>query len=121
MRIAVPSETDAGLDSQRSGHFGHAAYFTVVDFDDDMNIVNVESIKNVDHDVEGCGGVINFALTLGLDGILTAGMGMPPFTRFTEAGVAVYADGTEPNVGKVLEMFAQGKVARMDPSAACRH
>ena len=39
MKIAIPSETDAGLESIRSGHFGHAAYMTVVEFDDDMNIV----------------------------------------------------------------------------------
>ena len=43
MKIAIPSETDAGLESIRSGHFGHAAYMTVVEFDDDMNIVGVES------------------------------------------------------------------------------
>lgn len=35
MKIAIPSETDAGLESIRSGHFGHAAYMTVVEFDDD--------------------------------------------------------------------------------------
>ena len=50
MKIAIPSETDAGLESIRSGHFGHAAYMTVVEFDDDMNIVGVESVKNADHD-----------------------------------------------------------------------
>ena len=46
MKIAIPSETDAGLESIRSGHFGHAAYMTVVEFDDDMNIVLL--IKNKD-------------------------------------------------------------------------
>ena len=56
MKIAIPSETDAGLESIRSGHFGHAAYMTVVEFDDDMNIVSVESVKNADHDAVGCGG-----------------------------------------------------------------
>lgn len=48
-------------------------------------------------------------------------MGMPPFMRFTNAGIKVYADTTEPNVGKAIELFAAGKVALMDPSAACRH
>ncbi len=121
MKIAIPSETDQGMKSQRSGHFGHAPYFTLVVYDDDMNIEGVEVVKNVDHDTEGCGGVIDFVEGLGVDGILTAGMGMPPFTRFTNAGVTVYSDTTEPNVGKVAEMFAVGKVAPMDPNAACRH
>lgn len=78
MKIAIPSETDAGLESIRSGHFGHAAYMTVVEFDDDMNIVGVESVKNADHDAVGCGGVIDFVSGIGVDGILTVGMGMPP-------------------------------------------
>ena len=67
------------------------------------------------------GGVIDFAIGLRLDGILAAGMGMPPFMRFTNAGIKVYADPTEPNVGKAIELFVAGKVALMDPSAACQH
>lgn len=121
MKIAIPSETDTGLESMRSGHFGHAAFFTIVEYDGDMNIKNVEVVRNVDHDAVGCGGVIDFVQGLGVDGILAAGMGMPPFTRFTESGVTVYSDTQEPNVGRVAEMFAEGRVARMDPNAACRH
>ena len=121
MKIGIPSETGEGKDSMRSGHFGHAPYFTIVTFDDDMNVIDLESVKNVDHDQVGCGGVIDFAIGLGLDGILAAGMGMPPFMRFTNAGIKVYADTTEPNVGKAIELFVAGKVALMDPSAACQH
>ena len=121
MKIAIPSETNAGLDSMRSGHFGHTPYFTLVTFDDGMNVTEVEAVQNVDHDVAGCGGVIDFVSGLDVDGILTVGMGMPPFTRFTNAGVTVYSDTTEPNVGKVVELFAAGKVQPMDPNAACRH
>lgn len=121
MKIAIPSESSTGFDSIRSGHFGHAPYFTLVTYTDDMDIENVESIQNVDHDAVGCGGVIDFVSSLNVDGILTAGMGVPPFTRFTNQGVKVYSDTTEPNVGKVAQMFAEGKVALMDPSAACRH
>lgn len=121
MRIAIPSESNTGLDSKRSGHFGHAPFFTIVTYADDMSIESVEAIQNVDHDAVGCGGVIDYVSGLGVDGILAVGMGMPPFTRFTNAGVRVYSDTTEPNVGKVAQLFAEGKVAPMNPSAACRH
>ncbi len=121
MKIAIPSESDAGLESMRSGHFGHAPYFTVVTFDDGMEVVSVEAVKNADHDAVGCGGVIDYAISLGIDGILCAGMGMPPFTRFTNAGIKVYRDGTQPSVGDVVRLFAAGEVDLMDPSAACRH
>lgn len=121
LKIAIPSETDAGFDSQRSGHFGHAPFFTIVTYNDDLSIADVEVVKNVEHDAYGCGGVIDYVLGLGLDGILATGMGVPPYTRFTENGMKVYSDRTEPNVGKVAEMFAAGLVAPMDPSTACRH
>ena len=121
MKIAIPSETAEGMASIRSGHFGHTPYFTVVEYDDAMNIVGAEVIKNVDHDEFGCGGVIDYVLGLGVDGILTVGMGMPPLMRFTENGVIVYSEGYTPVVGDVAKLFAEGKVERMSPEAACSH
>ena len=121
MKLAIPSETADGLAATRSGHFGHTPYFTVVEYDDDMNIVSAEAVKNVDHDQYGCGGVSQYVLSLGVDGILTAGMGRPPLMRFTESGVIVYADVSTPIVGDVARLFAEGKVERMSPEDACNH
>lgn len=121
MKIAIPSESDAGENAVRSGHFGHAPYFTIVEYDDSKNIVSFESVKNVDHDEFGCGGVIEYVLNLGVDGILTAGMGRPPLMRFTENGVTVYAETKTPYVGDVARVFAEGKVDRMSPADACSH
>ncbi len=121
MKIAIPSESADGLASTRSGHFGHTPYFTIVEYDGAMNIVSAESVRNVDHDQFGCGGVIEYVLGLGVDGILTAGMGMPPLMRFTENGVVVYAEVQTPNVGDVAKLFAAGQVERMSPDAACNH
>ena len=120
MKIAIPSETDKGLESTRSGHFGHTPYFTIVTVEDG-SIANVESVKNVDHDVAGCGGVIDYVLTLGVDGILTVGMGMSPLIRFTEAGVAVYTETQTANVGDVARLFVEGRVRTMLPEEACNH
>lgn len=121
MKLAIPSETADGLTSTRSGHFGHTPYFTIVEYDNDMSIISVESVKNVDHDQFGCGGVIEYVLGLGVDGILTVGMGRPPLMRFTENGVIVYSEVQTPNVGDVAKLFAEGKVDRMSPEAACNH
>ena len=122
MKIAIPSETDAGLASMRSGHFGHCPYFTIVEFDDgDKNIAGVETVKNVDHDEYGCGGVLDYVMTLGVDGLLTVGMGVPPLTRFTAAGITVYSERETPNVGDAAKLFAEGKVSIMSPEAACQH
>ena len=121
MKLAIPSETADGLDSIRSGHFGHTPYFTVVEYDDDMNIVGAEPVKNVDHDEFGCGGVIEYVMSLGVDGILTVGMGMPPLMRFTENGVIVYSERYTPGVGDAARLFATGNVERMSPEEACNH
>ena len=121
MKLAIPSETADGLNSVRSGHFGHTPYFTVVEYDADMNIVSAEPVKNVDHDAFGCGGVIDYVLGLGVDGILTVGMGQPPLMRFTQSGVIVYSERYTPNVGDVAKLFAEGKVDRMSPEEACSH
>ena len=120
MKIAIPSETDAGLNSVRSGHFGHAPYFTIVTIED-RQVKGAEVVKNVDHDQYGCGGVIQYVHTLGVDGILTVGMGMPPFRSFTNAGITVYSETNTPMVGDVAQLFAMGLVMPMDPSKACRH
>lgn len=121
MKIAIPSETADGLKSMRSGHFGHTPYFTVVEYDDAMNIISAEPVANVDHDALGCGGVIDYVLGLGVDGILTVGMGMPPLMRFTQNGVIVYSERCTPGVGDVAQLFAEGRVDRMSPDQACNH
>ena len=120
MKVAVPSETDQGLESVRSGHFGHAPYMTIVTIEDGK-VTGVESVKNAEHDAVGCGGVIQHVLGLGVDGILTVGMGRPPLMAFTENGVTVYSETQTPMVGDAAQLLAEGKVNIMDPSMACNH
>ena len=120
MRVAIPSETAAGLTSIRSGHFGHTPYFTIVTIEND-EITAVESVKNVDHDAVGCGGVIDFAMTLNLDAMITVGMGRPPLMRFTQGGIKVYSERMTPIVGDVVKAFIAGQCAPMALEDACNH
>ncbi len=120
MKLAIPSETAEGLQAMRSGHFGHAPYFTVVDIQDG-EVTAVEAVKNADHDTVGCGGVISFALGLGIDAMLTVGMGRPPLTRFTEAGVKGYSERTTPIVGDAVTRFLEGGCPLMSLEDACAH
>ena len=120
MRVAVPSDTDQGLESTRSGHFGHSPYFTIATVDNGK-IEKVEVFKNVDHDVNGCGGVIQYALSLGIDAIVVRGMGQPPFRAFTQNGASVFIDATAPTVGDVLQKFIAGDLRQMTLDQACVH
>lgn len=121
MRIVIPCETDELLDAPRSGHFGHAPWLTIVELDEKGEVTNVEAIRNVEHGEGGCGNVIMHVLGLDADAIITAGMGMPPLMRFTQAGIVVYADRSVLTAGEVLELFLNGQVARMSPDDACKH
>lgn len=120
MKVAIPSETADGLTSVRSGHFGHTPYFTIVTIEDGK-VTGVESVKNADHDEVGCGGVIEFAHGLGIDAMITAGMGQPPFMRFTQYGVAIYLEQQTPIVGDVVSKFLAGECPRMVLENACSH
>ena len=120
MKLAIPSETDAGLTSMRSGHFGHTPFFTIVTIEDGQ-IINVEAVKNIDHDEVGCGGVIQYALGLGIDALLAAGMGRPHFMRFTEGGIKVYFETESPIVGDAVARFIAGEVPEMVLDNACNH
>ena len=115
MKIAVTYEN-----GQIFQHFGHTEQFKIYQVEDGK-IVSAEAVKNVDHDQYGCGGVIEYVLDLGVDGILTAGMGRPPLMRFTENGVIVYADTSAPLAGDAARLFSEGKAQRMSPADACSH
>lgn len=121
MKIVVPSENANGLASMRSGHFGHAPFLTIVELDDQMNVVAAESQRNVEHGEGGCGNVIQHVLGLGADGILAAGMGMRPLSAFTAGGMTVYFETTQPIVGQAIAMLADGQVRTMTPADACHH
>lgn len=120
MKIAVPSESSDGLGAMRSGHFGHAPYMTVVTIEDNA-VQNVESFANADHDAVGCGGVIDYVINLGIDAIIAAGMGRPPFMRFTQGGLDVFIETQTPTVGGVIDRFIAGDLPQMTIDDACVH
>lgn len=121
MRVVIPCETDQLLEAPRSGHFGHASWLIVADLDEDQKITELKAVKNADHDVAGCGGVIQHVMGLNADAIIAAGMGMPPFTRFTQAGISVFIDRECPTAGEVLARFLEGGVPQMVLDDVCRH
>lgn len=120
MRLAVPAESDEGLTARRSGHFGHCAWFSIVTIEDGR-VTGVESVENIDHDTYGCGGIVDYVISLGVDAMLVAGMGRPPLERFTSAGVTVFVESQSPEVGRAVERYLAGEASVMSPDMACSH
>ena len=120
VKLAVPTTGKPGLESTRSEHFGHCDCFTIIDIDDG-EIKSVSGVDCPEHVEGGCLRPVNALADAGVDAIGAAGMGMRPLMGFNQAGIAVLHDATEPNVGKVAELVAQGRVPVMSPEVACNH
>lgn len=118
--LAVPTMGEAGLESERSGHFGHCDCFTVVKIEDGQ-ISSTSSLANPPHEEGGCLRPVGLLKEAGVDAIVAAGMGMRPMMGFADAGITVYFENQTPRVGDVARMVAAGEVPTMGPENACHH
>ena len=47
IKIIVPVEDDMGLSAQLAEHFGRAPFYALISLDENKQITNVETIKNM--------------------------------------------------------------------------
>lgn len=120
LKLAVPTMGAAGLDSERSGHFGHCDVFTVVDIQDGQ-VVAVSEIANPPHEEGGCLRPVGLLSAEGVDAIVAAGMGMRPMMGFNQAGIKVFFDNVHPKVADAVAAVIAGDAPEMTPDQACHH
>lgn len=118
MKLAVPTMGKAGLESERSGHFGHCDCFTLISIEDGK-IAQIEELSNVAHEEGGCLAPVMLLKEAGADAIVAAGMGMRPMMGFADAGITVLFDNTTPIVGDVAQKVIAGDVPEMGAENAC--
>jgi len=116
--IAVPSQAPGGLEAQRSGHFGHCDFFTLVEVDGD-SVNKVSVVENAPHHEGGCLDPVKLLASLGATEIVVGGMGARPLAFFGDMGITVYADQELPTVGEVLDALLQGNVPLMSALQVC--
>lgn len=80
LKLAVPTMGKAGLNAQRSGHFGHCDCFTLVDIVDG-ELTNVSELDNPPHEEGGCIAIVDLLKEQGVQAIAAAGMGMRALCR----------------------------------------
>ena len=114
MKLAVPTMGEAGLESERAGHFGHCDCFTVVEIADG-EITGTSEVANPPHEEGECMRPVGLLAKAGVDAIVAAGMGMRPLTGFNQAGITVYFENQTPIVGDA------GSVPVMSADNACNH
>jgi predicted Fe-Mo cluster-binding NifX family protein len=116
--IAVPSMFPGGLDSDRSGHFGHCDVFTLVKVESG-EVKDVSVLSNPPHTEGGCQSVVNLLHGSGADAIIVGGMGFRPLMGFKQMGIQVYFDPYEPRVGPAVESLLQGRLSLMSDEQVC--
>lgn len=120
LKLAVPTMGVADLTSERSGHFGHADCFTIVNIVDG-EIQGSSELANPPHEEGGCLRPVGLLADAGVDAIVAAGMGMRPLMGFNQAGITVYFENQTSQVGEVAELVAAGEVPVMSADNACNH
>ncbi len=102
MRLAIPSVSDAGLESEVSGHFGRSPYYTFVEIEDGK-IKNVEVVP-VPYEEHGPGDLPDFVKEHGGDVVIAYGMGQRAVDFFRQLDVDVVT-GAMGRIGDVVDAF----------------
>ena len=114
-KIAVTADMDNGLDSPVSGHFGHCKAF-IVSTVEDGEIIKVEAVPNTGH--TSCAEPVNRLASLGVDVLITMGMGMRPFMAAQQVGLTVVRSGNA-TVGDAIQTYLKGIGELMDRDGLC--
>lgn len=119
-KIAIPTETDAGLSSVRSGHFGHSQHFIIVELEADQ-IKGITGVKNIAHGAGGCMKPVGLLAENGVESLLVAGIGQGPFQRLHQQGIRVFfADLAQfPDITSTVNGFLNHQLPLLHPEQLC--
>ncbi len=120
MKIAFSTEDTGGINARISQHFGRCPFFTVVEVDEDGEIVSIETCENPYYGAHVQGAVPKFILSLGVDAIVSGGMGPRAIMVFEEAGVKAYTTDLE-RVGDALFALLRGEIDGASPCKDGNH
>jgi predicted Fe-Mo cluster-binding NifX family protein len=115
MKICLPTTGEKGLNETVHNHFGSAAFFTIYD----METKGVQVIRNDNshHDHGSCQ-PLGMISGLGVDAVLTSGMGRRAVQLLNEGGVKVFLlDGD--TVQQAVDKFAAGELPELTLDNAC--
>jgi predicted Fe-Mo cluster-binding NifX family protein len=117
-RIVIPTEDKSGLEANLAQHFGRAPYYTLVDLDNNNQIVGVRTEVNKGEHVGGSGHPHEHLLALKPNIFVVQSMGPGCLSSLQDAGVTVLkATGT--TVKEITEQFKEGKLSAL--AGACEH
>jgi predicted Fe-Mo cluster-binding NifX family protein len=113
MRVVVSSDTDRGLDSSVSHHFGRCPFFSIVDVSDG-GIEDVQVVDNPFFQSHAPGQVPAFIRKLNADAMIAGGMGRRAIDMFREYGIGC-STGAFGTVRSAVENFIEGGLRQAAP------
>jgi len=116
--VAVPSMHPGGLDSMRSGHFGHCDAFTLIRIEQG-EIRDVAVVQNPPHQQGGCQGPVNLLHQNRADALIVGGIGMRPLMGFRQVGIDVYYGPEGETVRTVIDHLLEGKLQLIQENQVC--
>jgi predicted Fe-Mo cluster-binding NifX family protein len=117
--IAVPTNGPGGIDAERSGHFGHADSFTIVEVAQGA-IVAERALENPPHEHGGCGMTVAMLAQAGVDTAIVAGMGRGPLAAMDAHGMMPLFDQVSPTPRAAVEAFLAGQATRFGGEHTCQ-
>lgn len=119
-KIAIPAETDAGMASKRSGHFGHSQHFLVIELADGK-VTGLTSLKNIAHGAGGCMQPVGLLAENGVESLVVGGIGRGPFQRLHQQGIKVFFADLQhyPDIQSTVEGLLGNKLPPLHPDQLC--
>ena len=113
MRIAISVETNNGLESVVSHHFGRCPYFVLVNVDD-REVQDVQVIDNPYYEHHQPGMVPGFIHSQGAEVMISGGMGRRAIGFFQQLGIQT-ATGGSGTASVALESYLNGELSGAEP------
>jgi predicted Fe-Mo cluster-binding NifX family protein len=117
-RIAIPSMTEGGLESDICAHFGSCEYFTIVDISNGKP-KDVCAVSNASPDgVHNCAAPAELLKNNHVDAVIVSGIGGRPLVSLTIKGIRVFG-GAFGRVSDALNDYASGALSELSDQGTC--
>lgn len=116
MKIAIPVETEEGLDSARAAHFGQAPFFVIAQLEDGK-LVGGGLYDNVSHDEFGCAGIAEYVRSaFEADVVIVRNISHDAFAWLAAHDVEVHQELEEHTASGALRQYLWGQTHAIDAS-----
>ncbi len=118
VKIVIPVEDESGLNARLSAHFGRAPYFTVINLEENGNVLSQKTIPNLSEHFGGTGRPPDRILELQPNALITYGMGPRALGIFQNARVAVLRANAD-TVKGIIDAYNRDELVEL--TEGCHH